>query len=151
MKWLITTLLLPGLAFAQQPSPGQGQPIDSQQYFEMSKKMMLPAIEKSLPVLQETQGCLTQATDVGSFQKCVDILNDLEQQMRAQMGAPPNAPDSQQPASKTIEYTEQNKSNMLKFVNQSIAAGQAMKQCFDSSATGEQMDSCMKAAKSKQP
>ncbi len=155
MKWLITALLLPGLAFAQQPPPGQGQPIDPQQYFDKSKAMMLPAIEMSLPVLQQTQSCLTQAGDAGSFQKCVDMLNDLEQQMKAKIGgpkgAPSDAPNAQQPAVKPIEYTEQNKANMLKFVEQSIVAGQAMRQCFDASTTGEQMDRCMKAAKPKQP
>ncbi|MET0065154.1 MAG: hypothetical protein ABW076_02300 [Candidatus Thiodiazotropha sp.] len=155
MKWLITTLLLPGLAFAQQPAPAGGQPIDPQQRFEMSKKLMLPVIEKSLPALEETQQCLQQAGDAGSFQKCVAIMNDLEKQMRQELGSaqgtPPGAPAQEQPAPKPIEYNEQNKSNMLKFLSQSIAAGQAMKQCFSTSATGEQMDSCMKAAKAKQP
>ncbi len=151
MKWLITTLLFPALAFAQQPPGGAAQPMNPQQQFEMSKKMMLPAIEKSLPALQETKQCLGTASDAESFQKCIAIMTDLEKQMRAEIGGAPNTPDQQHPAAKPIEYTEQNKSNMLKFIDQSIIVGQAMKQCFNTSTTGEQMDTCMKAAKAKQP
>ena len=144
MKWLLTTLLVPTLVLAQPPGQGEGQ-IDPQQHFEQSKKAMLPVIDKSIPAMQETKSCLNQAKDQAAFQKCVDIMVALEQEMQAKMGRGGAAKaQSQQP--KKIEFNEQNRQNMQKFLDQSILVGQALKKCFNSSQSPDQMSSCMKAA-----
>jgi hypothetical protein len=96
--------------------------------------------------MQETKTCLNQAKDQAAFQKCVDIMIALEQEMRATMG---QGGAQQQPAKK-IEFNEQNRQNMQKFLDQSILVGQALKKCFNSSQSPDQMSSCMQAAKPKQ-
>ena len=149
MKWLITTLLIPGLAFAQPPAQGEGQ-IDPQQYFERSKQAMLPMIDKSLPKMEETKVCLGKAKDQAAFTKCVEIMVALEKEMYAKMGQATGVPDKPQPkAHKEVEFNEQNKRNMLKFLDQSILRGDALKKCFTSSETHQQMQNCMIAAKPK--
>jgi hypothetical protein len=145
MKWLLTTLLVPTLALAQPSEQGTGQ-MDPQQDFDQSKKAMLPVIDKSIPAMQETKTCLNQAKDQAAFQKCVDIMISLEQEMRAKMG---RGGAQQQPAKK-IEFNEQNRQNMQKFLDQSILVGQALKKCFNSSQSPDQMASCMEAAQPKQ-
>ncbi|MES9939658.1 MAG: hypothetical protein ABW104_07320 [Candidatus Thiodiazotropha sp. 6PLUC2] len=149
MKWLITILLIPGLAFAQPPGPAAGQ-VDPQQFFEQSKQTMLPMIDESLPAMEETKACLGKAGDQAAFTKCVEIMVALEKEMQAKMGRSvgmPTKPQTQ--ASKKVEFNEKNKSNMLKYLDQSILMGNAMKKCFSSSESAEQMQNCMTAAKPK--
>ncbi|MEJ2620412.1 MAG: hypothetical protein P8163_09160 [Candidatus Thiodiazotropha sp.] len=148
MKWLLTTLLVPTLALAQPAEQGAGQ-MDPQQHFDQSKQAMLPVIDKSIPAMQETKTCLNQAKDQAAFQKCVDIMIALEQEMRAKMGRGGAQQAQSQPAKK-IEFNEQNKQNMLKFLDQSILVGEALKKCFNSSQSPDQMSSCMEAAKPQQ-
>ena len=152
MKWLLTTLLVPTLALAQPPGQGGGQ-MNPQQHFDQSKQAMLPLIEKSIPAMQETKSCLNQAKDQAAFQKCVEIMLALEQEMQAKMGrgdAMQGADKAQSQPPKMIEFNEQNKQNMLKFLDQSILVGQSLKNCFNSSQSPDQMQSCMQAAKPKQ-
>ncbi|MCG8015465.1 MAG: hypothetical protein JAY97_04565 [Candidatus Thiodiazotropha sp. 'RUGA'] len=151
MKWLLTTLLLPTLALAQPPGQGAGQ-MDPQQHFAQSKKAMLPLIEKSIPAMQETKSCLNQAKDQAAFQQCVEIMIAVEKEMQAKMGRGPmpGADKAQSQPPKKIEFNEQNKQNMLKFLDQSILVGQSLKNCFTSSQSPDQMQSCMQAAKPKQ-
>ena len=153
MKWLLASLLLPSIAFAQQPAPPPGEQMDPQQFFEQSKRTMLPMMEKSLPAMQETKACLGKAEDEAAFKKCVAIMTDLEKEMQAKMGPVPGMPGGQPPQMKEpkeIEFNAENKKNMLMFLDRSIAVGSALQKCFSSSDTVEQMRSCMQAAKPKQ-
>jgi hypothetical protein len=147
MKWLLTTLLVPTLALAQPPGQG-GEQMDPQQHFEQSKKAMLPVIDQSIPAMQETKTCLDQAKDQAGFQKCVDIMISLEQEMQAKMGRGGGA-NTQTKTPQKIEFNEQNRQNMQKFLDQSILVGQALKKCFNSSQSPDQMSSCMEAANPK--
>jgi hypothetical protein len=153
MKWLIPALLFPALTFAAQPSGPAGGQMDPVQYFQQSKQRMLPIIEKSLPAMQETKACLNKAEDQGAFQKCVEIMTTLDKEMRTNMGSAPGMNGSAQPAAKEpqkIEFNEQNKTNMLRFLERSILIGSAMKKCFSASEMPEQMQTCMQAEKTKQ-
>jgi hypothetical protein len=153
MKWLIPALLLPVMSYAAQPLGAAGGQMDPMQYFQQSKQRMLPIIEKSLPAMQETEACLNKAENEAAFTKCVEIMTTLDKKMRASMGSAPGMSGSAQPATKEpqkIEFNEQNKTNMLKFLERSILIGNAMKKCFSSSETPEQMQTCMQAEKTKQ-
>ncbi|MES9854248.1 MAG: hypothetical protein ABW170_20745 [Candidatus Thiodiazotropha sp. L084R] len=151
MKWLLTTLLIPGLALAQPPGSAEGQ-IDQQQYFDQSKQTMMSMINKSLPAMEETKTCLGKAGDQAAFTKCVEIMMALEKEMQAKMGhaaGMPDNPQAQAKQRKEVEFNEQNKSNMLKFLDQSILMGNTLKKCFSTSESPQQMQNCMTAAKPK--
>ena len=153
MKWLLASLLLPSIAFAQQPAPPPGEQVDPQQYFELSKSTMLPMMEKSLPAMEETRECLGEAEDETAFKKCVAIMTALEQEMQAKMGPVPGMPGMPPVQSKEpqeIEFNAENKNNMLRFLDRSIVLGAALQKCFSSSDTVDQMQSCMQAEKPKQ-
>jgi hypothetical protein len=148
MKWLLMALLFPMLAIAQPPQGSGGEQMDPQQYFDRSKEMMLPMIEKSLPAMKETKSCLSKASDQATFTKCVEIMVNLEKEMKMGQGASMpghQKPQTQQP--KEIEFNEKTRQDMLKYLEHSIGLGTALKKCFTSSSSPDQMQSCMQAEK----
>ena len=144
MRFLSLLLLIPGLALAQPPA---GQ-MDPQQFFEQSKKMMLPMMEESLPAMKEARACLEKADDQSSFESCAEIMAELDKKMRSRMGGmmPPGAQarHEEKPMKdpKDIEWNAETKKDMLFFLDQSITVGQAMTKCFKQSSTMEQMQQC---------
>jgi hypothetical protein len=150
MKKLSLLMLLPALALAQ--PPGQGVQMDPQQFFDQSKKMMLPAIAESLPVMQEARRCLQAAESQEDLQACGEIMAQLQEKMQARMGLPSGLSEGQEPPmrnSKDIEWNEETKKNALMFLNHSILVGSAMQECFNQSSGVEQMQQCMQAKKPK--
>ncbi|MCU7904795.1 MAG: hypothetical protein KZQ76_02875 [Candidatus Thiodiazotropha sp. (ex Epidulcina cf. delphinae)] len=151
MKLFPLILLLPSLVFAQQQPP-RGE-MDPQQFFEASKKSMLPMMEKSLPALQQTRACLEKAGDQAAFDKCAEIMTAMEKAIREKMEPMPGLPEGQ--AAPTggpvdIEFNIKTKKSMMQFLDRSIMIGSAMKQCFSESDTMEQMQNCMQASRPKQ-
>jgi hypothetical protein len=94
---------------------------------------------------------LGKANDQAMFKKCVEILTNLEKTVQAKMGLKPGgqaggAPGQSSVLSKDVQFTETNKENMLKYLNQSISVVQMTKQCYSSSSTMEQVQGCMQQA-----
>lgn len=150
MRKVSLLLLLPAVVLAQQPGPGPQK--DPQQFFEMSKKMMLPLIEEQLPVMHETRSCLQAADDQGQMEACAKIMDEYEKKLRAQMKAAPGMPAGQAPPAKDrqeIVWNAERKQKMLQFLDRSILFGKAMQACFSQSGTPDQMDRCMQAKKPK--
>ncbi len=153
MRFSALFLMLPALALAQ--PPGQPMPqMDPQQFFEQSKKMMLPMVEDSLPTMREARACLEKADDQAAFDECSKIMAELQKKMQARMGPLHGMPEDQQPPQgaeppmqepKQIEWNEQTKKNMLQFLDRSILMGDAMKDCLQKSGNLEQMQQCMQA------
>lgn len=145
MKFLPFLLLWPALALAQPPA---GQ-VDQQQMFEQSKKMMLSMTNESLPSMREARTCLKSADGQSEFEKCAQIMIDLNKKMMARLG-PMNGQQGQSPKMKDpseIEWNEQTKGNMLKFLDQSIMVGTAMQDCLNSSSGMQQLQQCMQSKK----
>lgn len=150
-------LMLPALAMAQ--PPGQPMPqVDPQQIFEQSKQMMLPMVEESLPTMREARDCLGKAESQSDFENCSKIMEELQKKLHARMGPMPDMPEGQQPPQgaeppmqerKPIEWNEQTKQNMLKFLDRSILMGDAMKECLQKSADMDQMQQCMQSKRPK--
>ena len=145
MKYLSLLLFWPVLALAQPPA---GQ-MDQQQMFEQSKKMMLSMTEESLPSMREARGCLEGADSQGEFEKCAQIMIELNKKMMARMGPTPGhqgqAPEMKDPSE--IEWSDEVKTNMLKFLDQSIMVGTAMQDCLNSSSGMQQLRQCMESKK----
>ena len=147
MKYLSLLLLWPALALAQPPA---GQ-MDQQQMFEQSKQMMLSMTNESLPPMKEARSCLKGADSQGEFEKCAQIMIDLNEKMMARLGPMPGH-KGQPPAMKDpseITWNEETKSNMLKFLDQSIMVGSAMQDCLNSSSGLQQLQQCMESKKPK--
>jgi hypothetical protein len=126
--------------------------MDPQQFFDQSKKMMLPTIEESLPVMHEARRCLQAAENQEDLQACGEIMAQLQEKMQARMGPPPGMPEDQEPPMrdpKDIEWNEETKKNTLLFLDRSILVGSAMQECFNQSSSMEQMQQCMQAKKPK--
>jgi hypothetical protein len=143
-------MLLPAVALAQPPEPGAH--MDPQQFFEQSKKMMLPMIEESLPVMRKARRCLQAAENREDLQACGEIMAQLQEKMQARMGPPPGMPEGREPPMrdpKDIEWNEETKKNTLLFLDRSILVGSAMQTCFNQSSSMEQMQQCMQAKKPK--
>ncbi|MCU7854627.1 MAG: hypothetical protein KZQ79_02875 [Candidatus Thiodiazotropha sp. (ex Lucinoma borealis)] len=150
MKWLQFFLLLPALAFAQQPV---GTQMDQQQFFEQSKQKMLPMMEKSIPAMKETKLCLEKVEDQAGFEKCAEIMTAMEKEIKARMGPVPGMPEGQTApvkSPKDIKFNAETKKSMMQFLDRSIMIGSVMTKCFTASSTMEQMQSCMQAARPKQ-
>jgi hypothetical protein len=146
MKWSRILLLLPSLAMAQQP----GLQVDQQQFFEESKRKMLPMMEKSIPAMKQTKSCLEKVNDQTGFDKCNEIMMAMEKEIKERMGPVPGMPEDQQAPTKSpkdIKYSPEVSNNMMKFLERSIMIGAAMQKCFTQSSTADQMRSCMQAAK----
>lgn len=141
MKFLIPALLVPVLAFAQAP---QGQ-FDEQQMFEQIKKMMLPVMNKSLPVMQKIKSCIEQSQSSQDLDKCVDIMMTFQQEMAATMGEG-NPGQSAVPERPQLEWSRELKAEMLNDIGKSIQDTTATKACLESSASGTEMDACMTKA-----
>lgn len=148
MRRLALLLLLPTLAFAQQPA----EKMTPQQYFEMSKARMQPIMAESLPAMRKTLDCMKQADDQPAYEKCAEIMSELDNKMREKMGVPGLAPGDKQPKAKdpkSLEWNAENKQKMLKFLEHSIEVGTAMNDCFTKSSKVEEMQQCMQANKPK--
>lgn len=148
MRFLAILLLLPALALAQQTTPQRGQ----QQFYEQTKKMMLPMIQESLPAMREARSCLRAAVDQVAFEKCAGIMQELDEKMRARLGPAPDMQDGQAPPvkdPKEIEWNAETKKNMLQYLDHSITVGNAMSDCLNQSGTMQQMQQCMQSKKPK--
>jgi hypothetical protein len=146
MRLLPLLLLLPGLALAQPPA---GQ-MDQQQMFNQSKTMMLSMTQETLPVMQESYACLKAANDQAAFEKCAQIMMELNKKMMARMGPTHGAPEGQAPQMRDpseIEWNEETKANMLKHLDRSILVGTAMQDCLKQSNDPQQMKQCMDSKK----
>jgi hypothetical protein len=144
MRFLPLLLLLPALALAQ-PSAGQ---MDQQQMFDQTKKMMLSMTEETLPAMQESYSCLKAADDQAAFEECAQIMIELNKKMMARMGPMHGAPEGQAPQMKDpseIEWNQETKDNMLKFLDRSIMVGTAMQDCLKQSSDLQQMQQCMQS------
>lgn len=149
MRRLALILLLPTLALAQQPT----EKMTPQQYFEMSKARMQPIMAESLPAMNKTLDCMKQADDQAAYEKCAEIMSELDKKMRNKMGMPENHPGTQEAKEKdpkSLEWNAENKQKMLKFLEHSIAVGTAMNDCFTKSTKVEEMQQCMQAKQPKQ-
>ncbi|MGD8907731.1 MAG: hypothetical protein PVI92_00180 [Chromatiales bacterium] len=148
MKILSLLLLLPALALAQQSGPGAQ--MDHQQFFDQSKKMMLPAIEESLPLMREARRCLQAAENQEDLQACGEIMGQLQEKMQARTpSGVPEGQESPMTEPKDIEWDEETKRSALLFLERSILVGSAMQECFNQSSGMEQMQQCMQAKKPK--
>ena len=148
MKKLIFLLLSPALVMAQPPAVK----IDSQAFFEQSKAAMLPMMEQSLPGLNTVKDCVQRAEDKAAFEKCTDLMAELDNKLRGMASQATGMPLDKMPATKDpkeIEWTPESKQNMLKFLDRSIAKGTIMSGCFKQSASMQEMQQCMQASKSK--
>jgi hypothetical protein len=146
MKYLSLLLLWPALALAQPP----GGQMDEQQMFEQSKKMMLSMASESLPAMREAQGCLKGADSQGEFEKCAQIMVELNKKMMARLGPMQGNNPGHQPKMKDpseIEWNEETKTNMLKYLDQSITVGSAMQDCLNTSSALQQLQQCMQSKK----
>ena len=146
MKYLSLLLLWPALALAQPPA---GQ-MDQQQMFEKSKKMMLDMTNESLPPMKEARSCLQGADSQSEFEKCAQIMIDLNKKMMARLGPmhgdnPGHQPKMKDPSE--IQWNEETKKNMLKYLEQSITVGTAMQGCLNSSSGLQQLQQCMQSQK----
>lgn len=146
MRFLAILLLLPILAVAQPTAPQ----MDQQQFYEQTKKMMLPMIQESLPAMREARSCLQAADDQDAFEKCAGIMQELDKKMRARLGPVPGMQEGQAPPvkdPKEIEWNAETKKNMLRYLDHSITVGNAMSDCLDQSSTMQQMQQCMQSKK----
>ena len=145
MKYLSLLLLWPALALAQPPA---GQ-MDPQQMFEQSKQMMLAMTEESLPPMREARSCLKGADSQSEFEKCAEIMIELNKKMMARLG-PMHGQEAQPPKMKDpseIEWNEETKKNMLMYLDQSITVGTAMQDCLNASGGLQQLQQCMQSKK----
>jgi len=146
MNKLPFLLLAPALVMAQPPAPE----MDPDQYFEKSKQMMLPMMEASLPALQEVKSCVEAAQDKAAFEKCADLMAALDQKMRSMAGEAAGMPENRMPAvtdPKQIEWNEEAKQKLIKFLDRSIFVGATMSGCFRQSSDMQQMQQCLQAHK----
>ena len=140
MKFLFSLLLVPVLAFAQAP---QGQ-MDERQMFEHFKSMMLPLMDKSLPVMQQIKACIERSQNAQDLDSCLDIMMDFQKEMAASMaGGGAQVPIPEKPQ---LQWSPELKSEMLADISKSIQETSATKACLESSATGREMDACMAKA-----
>jgi hypothetical protein len=148
-------LLLPTLAFAQPPATNAQPPaakMDPQQFFEQSKARMQPIMAESLPAMKKTLACMQKAEDQGAYEKCAEIMSELDKKMREKMGMPADMPaghSEKMKDPKELEWNAENKKKMLMFLEHSITVGTAMNDCFDKSTTMDQMQQCIQASKAK--
>jgi hypothetical protein len=122
--------------------------MDPQQFFEQSKKMMLPMIEESLPVMKEARSCLQAAQSKDDLQVCTELMAALQKKMQARMGPAMGMPEGEQPPvkdAKEVEWNEATKKNMLMFLDRSILVGSAMQECLTQSSGMGQMQQCMES------
>jgi hypothetical protein len=145
MKYLPLILLLPTVALAQPPAPQ----MDSKLFFEEAKKMMQPMVQESLPAMRKTRACMEGADDQTAFEKCAEIMIEMEKKMRAQM---PSMPQGRGPVTtdpKDVKWNKVTKARTLKSLDRSIAMGDAMSDCLNNSTSMEQYQQCVEAKKSK--
>jgi hypothetical protein len=148
MRFLVLFLLLPTLALAQTPPPQ----MDQQQFYEQTKKMMLPMMQESLPAMRKARSCLQDADDQAAFEACAKIMTDLDEKMRAQLGSGNGMHGGQTPPMKDpkeIEWNAETKKNMLQYLDRSIIVGSAMSDCLSKSSTMDQMQQCVQSKKPK--
>ena len=154
MKIAATLLLIPVVALAQAPNPG----IDRSKILEQMKQSMLPMIEQSLPEMEKTRACVQASSNTAELKECAEIMQVFQQKMMAEMAPPPGAqgpagpgqpgagaggsapPPPPQPE---IVWSEQRRDEIVQGLEMSIKQASAMQGCLQSSATPEQMDSCL--------
>jgi hypothetical protein len=148
MKYLSLLMLLPLVALAQPPAPQ----MDSKLFFEEAKKMMQPMVQETLPAMRQTRACMENADDQAAFEKCAEIMIEVEKKMRAQAAPGAHMPQgrgSMAPDPKDVKWNETTKARTLKSLDRSIAMGDAMNECLNQSASMEQYQQCVEAKKSK--
>lgn len=150
MKYLSLLVLLPMVALAQPPAPQ----MDSKLFFEEAKKVMQPMVQESLPAMRQTRACMENADDQATFEKCAEIMVEMEKKMRAQAGSGAHMPQgrgSTTPDPKDVKWNKMTKARTLKSLDRSIAMGDAMNDCLNKSASMEQYQQCLEAAKQSKP
>ena len=148
MKYLSLLMLLPTVALAQPPA----SQVNSKLFFEEAKKMMRPMVEESLPAMRQTRACMESADDQAAFEKCAEIMTEMEKKVRAQMGPGVQMPQGRGPMAKDpkeVKWNKITKARTLKSLDRSIAMGDAMNDCMNQSASMEQYQQCLEAKKSK--
>ena len=90
------------------------------------------------------------ADDQAAFEKCAEIMIEMEKKMRTQMGPGarmPQGPTAKDP--KDVKWNKITKARTLKSLDRSIAMGDAMNDCLKNSTSMEQYQQCVEAKKSK--
>ena len=141
MKFAVVLLLLPFVALAETP---KGE-VDEAQKIEQMKKMMLPMMEKSIPAMEKTRACIQASGNTADLKDCSEIMRAFQNEMAAMMGRPEASPHGPGPMDEEldIEWSQELKTEMLAGLEQSIKATKAAKGCMESSASGDEMRSCM--------
>ena len=142
MRLIPILLLLPLVAFAQQPP---GQQIDQQAYYEQMKQAMLPMMDKSLPAMQETRGCVERSGNSAELNGCMEKAMAFQAEMLKMMGAPPEA-TAAMPETPQLEWSESLRAEILGDLDQSIESTVATRKCLTASATPDAMQACMNDA-----
>lgn len=146
VKKMIFLLLSPAMAMAQPPAMN----MDPQAFFEQSRATMLPMMEQSLPGLNAVKDCVQRAEDKAAFEKCTELMTELDSKLRGMAGQATGMPMDKMPPTKDpkeIEWTPETKQNMLKFLDRSIAMGTMMSGCFKQSDNMQEMQQCMQVSK----
>ncbi len=126
--------------------------MDPQQYYDQTKKLMLPMLEESLPLMHKARDCLQAAKSESEMKACGEIMQALQKQNLGRMAVTPSIPGEHRPATRKpqkVEVTAENKERMLQFMKQSILIGSAMQECFSQSSGPQPMRECMQAKKPK--
>lgn len=149
MKIAATLLLVPVVALAQAPGSG----MDRSKMLEQMKQSMLPMIEQSLPEMDKTRQCVQASGNTAELKKCAEIMQEFQQRMMSAMTPPPGAggppggghpgADAPPPQAPDVEWSEKKRDEIVQGLKMSIKQASAMAACLKSSATPEQMDSCM--------
>ena len=148
LKRLSFLLLSPALVMAQPPEMN----MDPQAFFEQSKAVMVPMMEQSLPGLNAVKECVQGAEDRAAFEKCTELMTELDNKLRGMAGQVTGMPVDKMPPAKDpkeIEWSPETKEKMLNFLDRSIAMGTAMSGCFKQSANMQAMQQCMQASQPK--
>lgn len=142
MRLIAPLLMVPLIAFAQQPPPGQ---MDKEQYFQQMKQMMLPMMEKSLPAMEETRSCVEKSGDSAQLNGCVAMAAEFQKEMMAAMGAPADAAQAM-PETPKLEWSESLRAEIVRDLAESIRGTTITRECLVSSQDSGAMEACMTRA-----
>ena len=144
MRFIVFLILIPLTAVAQQP----GGQMDQQQYFEQMKQMMLPMIEKSIPVMEEARRCVESSGNSDQLNKCVTMMADFQKEMMAMMGAPAQGQKGAPPEPEVpqLEWSESLQAEIIRDLGESLKGTLTTRKCLTSSASPKAMEACMSQA-----